>query len=54
MARPKMAEGKAKSVKVQIRLTPEEKAKFLALGGSKSVRKMIAEANPEKSRPTCK
>lgn len=45
MARPKMEEGKAKSVKVQIRLTPEEKAKFLALGGSKAVRKMIAEAS---------
>lgn len=43
MARPKLEEGK-KSVKVQIRLTPEEKAKFLALGGSKAVRKMIAEA----------
>lgn len=46
MARPKLEEGK-KSVKVQIRLTPEEKAKFLALGGSKAVRKMIAEA-PQK------
>lgn len=48
MARPKMEEGKAKSVKVQIRLTPQEKEKFLALGGSKAVRRMIAEATPQK------
>ena len=47
MARPKMEDGKAKTVKIQIRLTPKEKEKFLKIGGSKAVRKWIAE-QPDK------
>ncbi len=47
MARPKKPEGEAKTVTVKIRLTPAEKAKFLRIGGSGAIRRMIAEC-PEK------